>query len=137
MGRRGLAALGLTIALAGCDASPQSGAAAGVATPSPSPSVVINPPGIVVENVAFGRSKQRVRVAIRDLEAAGLWERLTRHLYKVKFGSRLGVVNIPDDGHLADAVLTAAFDDRAQGRLCDVMFFPNAIERDLRRWRLY
>ncbi len=139
MRRRILGALAVAAVVScGCTASPGSEAGARTSpTPSPSASPVINPPGIVVENAALGRSKQRVRLAVRDLKAVGLWERLTRHLYKVKFGSRLGVVNVPDDGHLADAVLTAAFDDHAQGRLCDVMFFPNAIERDLRRWHLY
>lgn len=105
--------------------------------PSPSPSIVINPPGVVVENIAQGESRKRVRRAMRDLKAVNLWRPLTRHLYKVKFDSRLGAVSIPDDGHLADAILTAAFDEEAQGRLCDVMFFPNAMARDLDRWRLY
>jgi hypothetical protein len=137
--RNAIAALALvTVVSSACADAPESKAAPRVVpTPSPSQSVVINPPGILVENVAFGRSKQRVRAAVRDLEAAGLWHRLTRHLYRVKFGTRLGVVNIPDDGHLADAVLTAAFDEGAQGRLCDILFFPNAIDQDLRRWHLY
>ena len=106
-------------------------------SPSPSPSIVINPRGIVVQNAALADSKKRVRMAVRDLKAVDLWWPLTRHLYKVKFGSRPGVVNIPEDGHLADAVLTAAFDEEAQGRLCDIVFFPNAIARDLANWRLY
>ena len=116
---------------------PAPRAAEGTPAPSPSPSIVINPPGIVVENDALGPSKKRVRHVIRDLKAVDLWLPLTRHLYKVKFQSRLGAVAIPDDGHLADAILTAGFGKRAQGRLCDVMFFPNAIARDLDRWRLY
>lgn len=106
-------------------------------TPSPSPSVVINPPGLLLDNVAFGRSRRRVDRAVDDLKAIGSWRPLTRHLYKLKVASRLGLVNVPDDGRLADAVLTAAFDEEAQGRVCDVMFFPNAIAQDLDRWRLY
>ena len=106
-------------------------------SPSPSPSVVINPPGLVLDNVAFGRSRRRADRAIDDLKEIDFWRPLTRHLYKFKIASRLGVVNVPDDGHLADAVLTAAFDEKAQGRVCDVMFFPNAITQDLKRWRLY
>ncbi len=106
-------------------------------SPSPSPSAVINPPGVVVENEALGKSAERVRRAMRDLKAVNLWRPLTRHLYKVKFQSRLGAASVPDDGHLADAILTAGFGKTAQGRLCDIMFFPNAIARDLRRWRLY
>ncbi len=107
------------------------------ATPTPTPSPVINPPGIVVRNEAFGRSEQRVSRAIADLKEIELWYPLTRHLYVVKFGSRLGITNIPEDGHLADAHLTALIDEEAQGRLCDIMFFPNAIKQDLSRWRLY
>lgn len=119
------------------EGSPEAAPRSVAPTPSPSPSVVINPPGIVVENEALGPSKRRVRRAIRDLKAVKLWYPLTRHLYKVKFQSRLGAVAIPEDGHLADAFLTAGFGDGVQGRLCDVMFFPNAIARDLDRWSLY
>jgi hypothetical protein len=141
MGRRRLAAALLVAALgaAACTES-ASGPRADRSprpTPSPSPTVVINPPGLVLDNVAFGRSRRRVARAIRDLETIGFWRPLTRHLYKLKIGSRLGVVNVPEDGHLADAILTAAFDEEAQGRACDVMFFPNAIAQDLDRWRLY
>jgi hypothetical protein len=98
---------------------------------------VINPPGVVVENDALGPSEKRVRRAMRDLKAVNLWLPLTKHLYKVKFQSRLGASAIPEDGHLADAFLTAGFGETAQGRLCDVMFFPNAIARELDRLRLY
>lgn len=119
------------------DGGGPSTAATGAPTPSPSPSIVINPPGVVVINHALGPSKKRVRRAMRDLKAVNLWRPLTKPLYKVKWQSRLGRIKIPEDGHLADALLTAAFDKRAQGRLCDVMFFPNAISRDLDRWRYY
>lgn len=129
----------VALALAGCAGGGEPGGTAATTAPTPAPSrsVVINPPGVRVENAALGRSKVRVRRAIRDLKAADLWKPLTRHLYRIKFGSRLGLVNVPEDGHLADAVLTAAFDRHAQGRLCDVMLFPNAIARDLERWRTY
>jgi hypothetical protein len=128
----------LLSACTGGDAPAEAAATpAPVPSPSPSPSIVINPPGVVVENDALGPSVRRVRRAMRDLKAVNLWRRLTVHLWKVKFQSRLGAVNVPDDGHLADAILTAGFGRRAQGRVCDVMFFPNAIARDLDRWRLY
>lgn len=117
--------------------APAEASATAPPSPSPSPSVVINPPGVVVENAANGKSVKRIRRAMRDLKAVNLWRPLTKHLYKIKFQSRLGAINIPDDGHLADAILTAGFGKRAQGRLCDIMFFPNAIARDLDRWRLY
>lgn len=139
--RRRIAALLAAAALAGtgCSESASEPRAGGspAPTPSPSPSIVINPPGLVFDNVAFGRSKARVARAARDLKAIGFWRPLTRPLYKLKVASRLGGVNVPEDGHLADAILTAAFDEKAQGRVCDVMFFPNAISQDLDRWRLY
>lgn len=132
--------LALLLLLAGgCSsgAQPPRADATVAPSPSPSPSIVINPPGVVIENEALGNSVRRVRQAMRDLKAVNLWRPLTKHLYKIKFQSRLGLVNIPDDGHLADAILTAGFGETAQGRLCDVMFFPNAIARDLDRWRGY
>lgn len=129
----------LALGLAACTGSAEPGVSAETpsAAPSPSASPVINPPGIVVHNVAFGGSKTRLRVAIRDLKEVRLWYPLTKHLFQVKFASRLGVQNVPEDGHLADALLTAAIEEQAQGRVCDLMFFPTAIEQDLARWRLY
>lgn len=94
-------------------------------------------PGPKVENVALGASRARLDQAISDLRRVGLWDDLTRHLYRVKLASRLGRVNVPEDGHLADAVLTAVIDDDGQGALCDVMFFPTALRDDLARWRAY
>lgn len=133
------AVLAFVLLLSACTSgeTPAEAAATPVPSPSPSPSIVINPPGVIVENDALGPSVRRVRRAMRDLKEVNLWRRLTVHLYKVKFQSRLGAANIPDDGHLADAILTAGFGRRAQGLVCDVMFFPNAIARDLARWRLY
>lgn len=137
MSRLRIALLVPLLVLPACSGGDAPAEAAATPSPSPSPSIVINPPGVVVDNDANGTSARRVRRAMRDLKAVDLWRPLTRHLYKVKFHSRLGAVNIPDDGHLADAILTAGVGKRAQGRICDVMFFPNAIARDLDRWRLY
>jgi hypothetical protein len=143
MSRLAFALLALVLVAPACTSEAPGATATATATPrpqpspSPSASIVINPPGVVVENIAQGKSEKRVTRAIRDLKGVNLWLPLTRHLYKVKFDSRLGAASIPDDGHLADAILTAAFDEEAQGRLCDVMFFPNAIAQDLDRWRLY
>lgn len=139
--RLAAAAVAAALALTGCSDSRDPRAKAALPAPSPtaSPSAapVINPPGILVDNAAFGRSRRRLQRAIADLKKVDLWYPLTRHLFRLKLGSRLGVSNIPDDGHLADAVLTAAIDEDGQGRLCDLMFFPNAIAQDLDRWRLY
>lgn len=139
MSRLAHLACALLVAGAACSPAEPTPRAEPTATPSPSPSpsVVINPPGVVVENAANGKSVGRVKRAIRDLKAVNLWLPLTKHLYKIKFQSRLGAASIPEDGHLADAFLTAGFGKRAQGRLCDIMFFPNAISRDLDRWTYY
>ena len=93
--------------------------------------------GVRVENVAFGRSRAHARRAVRDLKRLGLWKRLTDHLYVVKLGSRLGRESIPDDGHLADAILTAQVDEQGRGALCDIRFYPTAMRDDLVRWAQY
>ena len=135
-------ALAAALALSGCSGpsageTPRAERTTARPSPSVSPSPVINPPGVVVKNVAFGRSRKRLDRAIADLKRINFWYPLTKHLFQVKLASRLGVVNVPEDGHLADAVLTGVIEDGGQGRLCDLMFFPNAIGADLDRWRLY
>src|SRR5918994_635051 len=90
-----------------------------------------------VENNAFGSSARLVQRAVRDLKRLDLWGRLTRRLYVVELGSRLGRDNVPRDGHLADAYATGLVDERGAGALCDIMFFPTAVTDDLARWRTY
>ncbi|MFP5299296.1 MAG: hypothetical protein ACLGHL_09955, partial [Actinomycetota bacterium] len=107
------------------------------ASPTPEHRPIVTPRRLLVENEAFGRSKGRVARAIADLKKVDLWKPLTRRLYAVKFGSRTGKVNIPDDGHLADAYLTARVDGDVGGAFCDIMFFPSAMIADLERWRTY
>lgn len=125
------------------ESSPPRGEAA--ASPSPmhpdgaaAERGITQPDRIVVQNAAHGPSKRWVARAIEDLEKVRLWKRLTRHLYVIKIGSRLGRSSVPDDGHLADAYLTAQIDDDGVGgSLCDIMFFPTAMTDDLARWRTY
>ena len=90
-----------------------------------------------VENSATGRSGRLIARAVLDLKRLGLWRRLTRHLYRIYLSSREGAINIPDDRHLADALLTAQIDRRGSGALCDIRFYPAAIARDLERQRDY
>ena len=90
-----------------------------------------------VENDAFGSSARLVRRAIRDLKRLDLWGRLTRHLYVIELGSRLGRDDVPRDGHLADAYITGVVEEEGAGALCDIMFFPTAVADDLARWRIY
>ena len=92
--------------------------------------------GPIVKLEAIGYARPLVRNGIADLKRIGFWDDLTRHLYLINLDSRLGRLNVPRDGHLADAYFTGTIDKRGAGALCDVMFFPTAIGDDLRRWRL-
>lgn len=98
---------------------------------------ITRPDHVLVTNAALGGSRRHVRRAIRDLRRIGMWQRLTEHLYSVRFATRPGRDQVPDDGHLADAYLTAQIDGRRGGPACDVMFFPAAMADDLERWRTY
>ena len=90
-----------------------------------------------VENNALGSSARLVHRAVRDLKRLDLWGPLTRHLYVVELGSRLGRDDVPRDGHLADAYVTGLVEEKGAGALCDIMFFPTAVTDDLARWRTY
>lgn len=93
--------------------------------------------GPVVKLEAVGYARPLLRQGIGDLKRIGFWDDLTAHLYLINLDSRLGRLNVPKDGHLADAYFTGTIDAGGAGALCDVMFFPTAIRDDLRRWRLY
>ena len=86
---------------------------------------------------ATGRARGLIRTGIADVKRLGLWDDLTRHLYLIKIDSRLGRLNVPEDGHLADTYFTGVIDERGAGALCDIMFFPTAIGDDLGRWAIY
>jgi hypothetical protein len=94
-------------------------------------------PALRLENRGLGATKADIARAVADLKEVGLWDDLTDHLYVLKIATRPGLEDIPEDGHLADALLTAAVDDFGMGSACDIMFFPAAIARDLERWRGY
>ena len=139
-------ALAAALLFAACsEDSPRPGEAASSVSPPPAQSEesaaergITQPEGTVVQNAAHGASKRSVSNAIKDLKKVGLWKPLTRHLYVIKISSRLGRSSVPEDGHLADAYLTAQIDDDGVGgSLCDIMFFPTAMSDDLARWRTY
>ena len=94
-------------------------------------------PALIVENRAFGRSRRLVARAVRDLQRTRLWDRLTSDHYVVRISSRPGIDRVPEDGHLADALLTARMDERGIGSMCDIMFFPAAMATDLERQRAF
>lgn len=98
---------------------------------------ITKPEGVQVENAGQPGTKRLIRRAISDLKKVDLWSPLTKHLYGVKFATRPGRDSIPDDGHLADAFLTAKIDGDEGGTFCDIMFFPAAMRDDLARWRSY
>jgi hypothetical protein len=83
---------------------------------------------------AKGSARPLLIQAVADLKRIGFWDDLTAHLYVLRIDSRVGRLNVPRDGHLADAYYTGAIDDRGAGELCDVMFFSTAISDDLERW---
>jgi hypothetical protein len=86
-----------------------------------------------LQNEAFGPSRRRIAAAVVDLKSVSLWHPLTDHLYVVQMQSRPGTIDVPDDGHLADALLQGYTDDAGAGGLCSIMFFPAAIRRNYRR----
>lgn len=120
----------------GAPASPSSVPTAS-ASPTPQERGITNPEGVIVTNAGLEGSDRRIATAVKDLKRVRLWRRLTKHLYAAKFGSRPGRHQIPDDGHLADAFLTAQIEEDAGGPFCDIMFFPTAMRDDLDRWRTY
>ena len=90
-----------------------------------------------VQLEARRRARGLIATGIADVKRLGLWDDLTRHLYLIKIDSRLGRLNVPEDGHLADTYFTGVIDERGAGALCDIMFFPTAVHDDLVRWRTY
>lgn len=90
----------------------------------------------------MGGARSEVEQAIADLKAVGLWEPLTKHLYRIDLRVRPGGDRVPKDGHLADARFWRATVGRGtydypEGRFCWVRFFPAAMKADLERWRSY
>ncbi len=133
-----LVILGLT----GCtapDGAPMQAGPTSSTLPIPIPNQTVAGPvkGVRVVNHAFGSSKDLLGTAIADLKTLGFWNELTKDLYVLKVSSRNGRARVPEDGHLADAFLTAQIDKRGSGALCDLMFFPVAMSDDLARYQQY
>jgi hypothetical protein len=110
--------------------------------PDPAPRVDVpkrpaTQPELIVRNEAFGNSKKRLAFAIDELKRLGFWNDLTGHLLVLKLGSRLGLENVPQDEHLADASSTGIVEGDEIGALCDLMFYATAIRNDLERIRAY
>lgn len=142
--RVALSAIAVVVVAAGCqqpadrpEGAAPSPRAPGPVSPAPEQRGITKPRGVLVENAGQPGTKTIIRRAMADLKKVGLWRPLTKHLYGVKFATRPGRHSIPDDGHLADAFLTARIDGDEGGTYCDIMFFPAAMEDDLTRWRGY
>jgi hypothetical protein len=84
---------------------------------------------VKLQNDAVGPSGRRIATAVADLKSVALWHPLTDHLYVVQIQSRPGTIDVPDDGHLADALLQGYTDEGGAGGLCSIMFFPAALRR--------
>lgn len=111
-----------------------------VSDPSPTPErrgALEDPPGVIVVNDASGISAARVERAQADLKNAGMWRKLTKHLYRIEFVSAPGRSFVPDDGHLAEAYKTFVIEDGTGGTLCQIKFFSTAMRDDLNRWINY
>ena len=88
-----------------------------------------------LEIVAPRAARRTVARTVRDLEAIGLWRRLTRRLYAIRLSVRGGASGVPEDMHLADASYTGLVDEHGAGSLCDVFLFARAIRNDHERQR--
>jgi hypothetical protein len=86
---------------------------------------------------AEGAPRARIVQALADVRAIGFWDRLTAELFEVQLDARFGRSNVPRDEHLADAYYTATAVPDGGGTVCDIMFFPTAIETDLARWNVF
>jgi hypothetical protein len=98
---------------------------------------ITRPRGARVRFFATGRALTRLHEAEHDLKSVRLWGPLTNHLFEVKVAVRPGRSDIPADRHLADAYISAVAAQGTLRNLCDIVFYPAAIARDLVRWRRY
>jgi hypothetical protein len=100
-----------------------------VPTPQAAPASV----PVRIDLRATGRPQARLRAAIEMLRRVGMWRDLTGHLLVVQIGVRPGTTRLPEDGHLADAYPTGVFERGRTGSLCSIVFYPAAMQRELRR----
>lgn len=135
---RGGAALLAAALLWGCEGSGRPPEARSTPAPliSPTPTPAQERPstkrtGPTISNEAMGRSRGRVKTAMADLKAVSLWGPLTRRLYSLQLQSDPGLDGLPDDGHLADAMLSAVVDREGAGTHCSVRFYPAAMKREM------
>ena len=139
--RRAAACLCVALLAAGCSGAGEPATSSAPEVERPGASARRQPtrprrPRVV--NSASGHSRWLIARAVQDLRRTRFWEPLTAHLYKIYLSSRDGSVNVPDDRHLADALLTAAIDRRGSGTLCDIRFYPAAMRQDLvRQWNYF
>ena len=142
------------VGLSACDellpetVAPRDGARSSGPAPSPPPqgeraervpSVPTRPKVYFGE---MGGSRAEVEGAIADLKTVGLWDDLTKHLYRIDLKVRPGESGVPEDRHLADArflraqIARGTF-DYPKGAYCWIRFFPAAMSDDLVRWNSY
>jgi hypothetical protein len=79
-------------------------------------------PPLQVDNDAVS-NEDEIEQAIADLKAIEFWDDLTNDLYIVQIQTRPLDDQIPDDRHVADAVLQARADEGGKGVACVIRFF--------------
>ncbi|HVM36234.1 MAG TPA: hypothetical protein VM784_12950 [Actinomycetota bacterium] len=87
--------------------------------------------GVRVSNEGLGPSGRRVATAVRDLKRVALWGPLTRDLFSLQLQTDPGSDGVPDDGHLADAMIGAVVESGGSGTHCSIRFYPAAIKQEL------
>jgi hypothetical protein len=142
------------VGLSACDellpetVAPRDGARPPVSAPTPPPKgeraerVPSVPARPQVNFGELGGSAAEVKQAIADLKTVGLWDALTKHLYRIDVKVRPGESGVPEDRHLADARFLRAeiargTYDYPKGSYCWIRFFPAAMDEDLVRWNSY
>ena len=84
-----------------------------------------------ITNLGLTRAdRKRVDKAVSDLKDLGFWRELTKHVVQVNVATRPGLERIPEDGHLADAIMNVQLEPRA-GYVCEIMIFSDALANDV------
>lgn len=95
------------------------------------------PKRLLVRNLGLTQADRRsVDRAVADLKGLGYWRDLTKHVASVVVATRPGAGRVPDDGHLADAIMNVQL-GRHPGYVCDVMIFSHALEEDVAQQEIY
>ena len=138
MGGGGLRwALVLCFLLAACSSSAETPQA----TPAGSPSPAASAKSAELPKIEFNNTKtltKPIERAIEDIKEVGVWRRLTKHLYLVKFAVYERGTMKYNKRHLANALSTVVQDEAGEFQLaCDIVFYRGTISEESERAREY